>query len=216
MTTLKLTKGDWPNIDILALPQNERAAASYIQVSLHELYRYVEQFAADLALFDESSVLEVRGIKWGTDRRYIAARDGAMAIYNFAKTTETFSPRLKVSPTLSSYVDHQQLRSSCKALGQLFPHFEGIRHSVAHSAELRNERQKHQIRQPVPGLIPGIALGGPNTPIDVRNTLRGRTFMNTFKGKLQTYEMSLDTLAGLKRIKDGIYQAFRHHERKTG
>jgi hypothetical protein len=153
-------------------------------------------------------------MKWGTERRHIAARDGAMAIYDFAKTTETLIPKLKHTPRLSSYVDHQQLRLSRKQLGQLFPHFEGIRHSVAHSAELRSERQKHQVKQSIPGLVQGMALGGPNTPIVVRNALRGQTFMNTFRGKLQTYEMSLDTLAGLRSIKNGIYQGFRHYERK--
>ncbi len=209
---LKPTIGDWPVLDLKALPLKERAAAAHVQVSLHYLFFHARDFAAALALFDEKHVQEARAAvtgktNWGTQHKYIAARDGAMTLYHFGKTADDIGPNLKKSPTLWALVDHRQLKTARKLMRQLFPDFVEIRHSVGHSAELRNEREKHQVKGPFEA-SPAFIVGDSTVPVTIRNHLLGRSFRNTFNGKLRAYEMSADTLKGLESVKDGFYQAF--------
>jgi hypothetical protein len=65
-----------------------------------------------------------------------------------------------------------------------------IRHSVAHSAELP-DKDKHSVPGPVE-LVPGFVVGSATIPVVIRSGLNGRKFQNTFEGKLQSYEISVD------------------------
>jgi hypothetical protein len=214
---LKLVIGDWPDLGANTLPQGERSAGNEIQQSLRDLSSYASDFGAALRLFNESSNEDALAIITNTTndgraRMQIAARDGAMTIWNFAKSLDGITGRVFAKcPMLSQHVDHRQLRSVRKLLRQTFPDFVSIRHSVAHAAELREDAEKHKIEETVGEIFPTLhphALGTVRTKVLIRNSLQGRSFRNTFDGRLCTYEVSTDTLASLNRIKEAAYAAF--------
>jgi hypothetical protein len=214
---LKPVIGDWPNLGANTLPESERHAGNEIQQSLRELSSYASDFGAALRLFDESFNEYARATITNTTndgraRMHIAARDGAMTIWNFAKTLEGVTGRVfTICPTLSQHVDHRQLRSARELLCQSFPHFALIRHSVAHAAEGKEETAKHKIEGIVGDAFPTLqahTLGSVRTKILIRNSLQGRKFLNTVDGQLRAYEVSTDSLASLNRIKEAAYAAF--------
>jgi hypothetical protein len=216
---LKLVIGDWPDLGANTLPQSERRVGNEIQQSLHALSSYSNDFGAAVRLFDESFNDYARATITNTTndglaRMHIAARDGAVTIWNFAKTVEGIGRRVfKECPTLARYVDRTQLRSANKLLRQLFPDFAPIRHSVTHAEELREKAAEHQINAIVGEVFPTLQahpLGTVQTKILVRNSLQGRRFQNTFEGQLRAYEVSSDSFVGLNKIKAATYAAFAH------
>ncbi|MEH2569628.1 hypothetical protein [Bradyrhizobium sp. AZCC 2289] len=216
---LKPVVRDWPDLGANTLPLSERRVGNEIQQSLHALSSYASDFGAALRLFDESFNEYARATITNTTndglaRMYIAARDGAVTIWNFAKTLEGISRRVfKDCPTLARHVDRTQLRSANKLLRQLFPDYAPIRHSVAHAEELRENAAEHKVDGIVGEVFPTLEshpLGALHTEILVRNSLQGRTFRNTFEGQLRAYEISSDSLGGLNKIKEATYAAFAH------
>jgi hypothetical protein len=215
---LKRVVGDWPDLGANTLPQNERRAANEIQQSLRGLSSYAADFGAAVRLFDESFIEHARATVTNTTndghaRMLIAARDGAMTIWNFGKTLdEGLTGRIfNECPTLSQHVDHKQLRSARKLLVQSFPDFVPIRHSVAHAAERKNKAANHMIEETVRNVFPALqdhAVGSVKTKILIRNGLQGRKFLNTFEGQLRTYEVTTDTVDKLNGIKGAAYAAF--------
>jgi hypothetical protein len=118
MFGLKPAVGDWPDLNTKVLPEGARRAASGIQQSLHALSSYSEDFGVALRLFDESfNAYAAASITSTTNdgerRMYIAARDGAVTIFNFSRTVESIKgSAFSDCPTLSMHVDHEQLRST--------------------------------------------------------------------------------------------------------
>ena len=211
--------GDWPDLGANTLPLSERRAGNEIQQSLHALSSYSNDFGAAVRLFDESFNDYARATITNTTddglaRMHIAARDGAVTIWNFAKTVEGIGRRVfKECPTLARHVDRTQLRSANKLLRQSFPDFAPIRHSVTHAEELREKAAEHQIDGIVGEVFPTLQahpLGTVQTKILVRNSLQGCRFQNTFEGQLRAYEVSSDSLVGLNKIKEAAYAAFAH------
>lgn len=215
---LKPIVGDWPDLGANALPQSERPAANEIQQSLHALSGYTDDFGATLRLFDESLhayalATVTKTTNDGQARMHIAARDGAMTIFNFARTVEGIHGKNAFTncPTLSTYVDREQLRSARKLLNQSFPDFVPIRHSVAHAAELREETEKHHAEAVVGDIFPtlrGTPLANIRTKMMLRGALQDRNFICTFEGKVRTYEVSANTFSALKKIKEQVFAAF--------
>ncbi|PDT76991.1 hypothetical protein [Bradyrhizobium sp. C9] len=214
---LKRVVGDWPELGANSLPEHERRAGNDVQQTLRALSSYASDFGAAVRLFDESFNEYARATITNTTsdglaRMHIAARDGAVTIWNFAKALEsTARPIFTECPTLAQYVDRKQLKAANKLLRQLFPDFAEIRHSVGHAQELREEATKHQVDGTVGEMFPTLhahPLATVQTKILIRNSLHGRTFRNTFEGRLRTYEVSSDSVAGLNRIKDAAYAAF--------
>jgi hypothetical protein len=133
-----------------------------------------------------------------------------MSIYHFGKAVENISASLRECPTIRGRVDHVSRRTTLKKLRALFPEFEDMRHSVAHAGELMEDAdtaERHSIQGP---LSHGRIEIGPGKVI-LRNCFTGSTgreFMNTFEGKIQTYEISSTTHAALTKIMNEFYSAF--------
>jgi hypothetical protein len=114
--------GDWPDLGANTLPLSERRAGNEIQQSLHALSSYSNDFGAAVRLFDESFNDYARATITNTTndglaRMHIAARDGAVTIWNFARTVEGIGRRaFKECPTLARYVDRTQLRSAAASI----------------------------------------------------------------------------------------------------
>jgi hypothetical protein len=108
------------------VPDNERQAVRHLYGLLFLLGWYEQQFRHALALFDACENRVPTDIppkfdppkypiiedQWHTLEAWkaMAARDGAMAIYNFGQALAAISPRLHDCPTIStSVVDHPAL-----------------------------------------------------------------------------------------------------------
>ena len=81
---------DWPTIDVKSLPLNERRAAHHLQDVLIHFSYYYHDFRAAVELYDHSHKESVRASlanaeSWAQDWKNLAARDGAMSIYNFGE-----------------------------------------------------------------------------------------------------------------------------------
>ncbi|MBR0869031.1 hypothetical protein JQ633_01575 [Bradyrhizobium tropiciagri] len=170
------------------------------------LSAYSSDFGVALRLFDESfNAYAVASITHtpsdGQTRLFIAARDGAVTIYNFARTVEGLKGTPFVGcPTVSAHVDHDQLRVSRKLLRDGFPDFAPIRHAVSHAAELREEGTKHQAEAVIGDVFPVLQAtpwGNMRTKMTLRGVLQDRKFISTFDGRFRTYDVTADTLTRL-------------------
>jgi hypothetical protein len=225
--TPKARSRDWPpQIHVLGLPETERRAASQIQMQLHDLVAKGRDFAAALALFDYSFkqvILQHTPYPHDPDNKswvhawqYIAARDGAVTIYNFGKAFELISHNFVKCPTVVSLVDRESLKTARRRMRELFPRYEAIRHAIAHSAELMNQEsssKKHSISGPFELARGLVAPAG--TTVMISGTLKDREFISTVKGQLQSYEISKATLDGLTDVRIDIYTAFLPVEAET-
>lgn len=215
-----------PHIHVLGLPENERRAASQIQMQLHDLAAKGRDFEAAVALFQHSMLapaLKRAGVPinpdttpWARYWPYIAARDGAMTIYHFGMAIQLISRNFATCPTLLSLVDRKYLRMARRRMNEVFPRFEIIRHAVAHSTEIMNQQSihgTHSISGPYE-IAPGINVG-PDISLMLGGTLKNQEFLWTVDGKLQSYEISKATLDGMTDVRIDIYAAFSPAESKT-
>lgn len=204
---------DWPTLDVKSLPQTERKAGHNLQGLLFHLAFYHHDFCAAVELFDHARLESGRAAlmgkdSWAEDWRTIAARDGAMTIFNFGEALDAIS--FQELPTLRRQTDHDRLRQARKLMKTHFPNRVYIRHSVGHSAQMTRsvpEMEKHSVRGPYE-IFTGAPLGDNRTLVNIRNSLRDRTFINTYEGKIFSYEISTETIKDLNEIRFMTYSAF--------
>jgi hypothetical protein len=124
---------DWPpHFNLNGLPEAERRIARNLLSSLPSLRGFENDFRIALELFDYSDRHQ-KG--W----HFIAARDGAMTIFHFAKVLENMMASIGQCPTILALVDRDKFKKVRKNLRELFPRFEAVRHSVAHAGELMKD-----------------------------------------------------------------------------
>ncbi|MGH6854255.1 MAG: hypothetical protein ACREDN_02425 [Aestuariivirga sp.] len=216
-----------PTIHVFGLPKAERKSAAHIQMLLRQLGQYNREFAASVELFNHSigqmAAATVSAIPraptwdWLDDWMHIAARDGAMTIFHFGRTVELTRAYLPKCPTVLSLIDQVALRESGKLLRVHFPHFEAVRHSVGHAAELmgtEKNRDSNSVSGPY-DVLPNLRLGDHRTKVLLRNTLKGNRLLNTFKGKTCEYEISARTIKKLSDVRLAFYSAFLDVEKET-
>jgi hypothetical protein len=195
-----------PEISTKDIPAQEHAAIAHLNDALGQFSSHVQQFDAALKLFDFCQVELSKSNSGGSlnpcfQWQFIAARDGAMAIFHFGKAMEHIAAFLWKCPTVLGKIDKKQCRAARKALGGLVPGFEAVRHSVAHAGELMKDEETsdlHSVSIPQ-RLVEKMVL---------TNCLQGRLFQNTYEGKIQEYEISHKTLDGLIAIRNDFYSAF--------
>jgi hypothetical protein len=215
---------DWPTIDIKAIPQSERRHIQNLQMLIHRLAGHAHDFVAAIELHNESIAYAIRTAitrgsreSWGGNWMNIAARDGAITIYNFGQTIEAIRSNMRDCPTIMPLIDSRALRTASTLMRKAFPGYEQIRHSVGHAAEFSQSAdlmKKHSVAGPYE-IMPGPPIGQASTRVNIRNSLRGKTFTMTHGGKLYSYNLDRDSLEKLNRIKDVVYSAFRDVETKT-
>jgi hypothetical protein len=140
----------------------------------------------------------------------VAARDGAITVFNFGKSIEIIIANTSRCETLMGKIDHEQLRTAGRLLRQHFPRFEGIRHSITHMAEFHSSVAKirsHRVTKHPQGdpLIDKVLSMGPLFP---GGDLFGQTFIAAHDGKALSYELNSASLAALRSIMDAAYRPF--------
>jgi hypothetical protein len=140
--------------------------------------------------------------------RLIAARDGAMSIYHFAKAMDGANTWAFRSQSFAAKIDKGRLCDAFKLLRTYFAKFEAVRHAVAHAADVTKNPKwlsEHTLKGPFKN--PAIILDDTST-VTIKNTILNDVFMSTFNNELQEYEVSIKTLNSLNEIKNTFYEAF--------
>jgi len=143
-----------------------------------------------------SAVWDVRAQRQIYDRwHFIAARDGAVTIFNFGRSMEGIRASLRKCPSLNAIIDQDALSASTRMLRDRFPRFDGMRHTVAHAAEFSHTEEARADH----------AAGN----LFISSSLFGREFTATFDGKVVSYEISMDSFEVLKAVALMFISAFR-------
>jgi hypothetical protein len=212
-----------PNLDWKALPQDEQDAGHHLAQAFQGLEDFTISFmaAAELfevnlydSLFQPDGAYKKRALSW----MWVACRDGAMSIYHFGKALEGIMSYLGQCPTVLEMTDRKLVRVARKRLRELFPNFEAVRHAVAHAGELMNDpetKRRHAVKADNLKLLEGLSVQSDSlniAQVNIVQVLSGRKFTNTFEGKVQSYEISRETLDALIDVKRIFYSAFREAE----
>lgn len=170
-----------------------------------------EQFDRKRSSFDRAGVDQSRlFLAW----KFIAARDGALSIYNFAKIMEAIRSSMNEVPTIRAIVDHAAIRLAVKKFESKLPDFEGVRHSVAHSAEFVNSQEAIQ-RNAFSGTLTAGPVQGIFKSLTIHNSLVNSKFTTSLEGRLISYDVSQATLDVLNSAKRDFYAVFAPVETAT-
>lgn len=212
-----------PSIPVDSLPEDEKGYAEAINGLLQNLTTYTKDFEAALSLLYQAhkwSKEEMERTRATTlpdrslsdslrDWMMLAARDGAMTVWHFGQSKNWINKNLYKCPTLVPKVPTVLLGEGHDLFKQAFPHWENLRHAVAHHAELLKNpaaRKKTMITTGYDG--PGITIPG-GGELYLGRMLMGHRFMNTHEGKVVHYDLSPESLDALKASKAKFWEAFR-------
>ncbi len=205
MTSAPSPGPDWPPwLNVESLPRTEIEIAINISTRLLSFNGYLQAFRSAVQLFDFCQT--EYGRKIGGGWQTIAGRDGANTLWHVGKSMETIRARLQKTacPTLVSLVDFSQTREAIRQFKAAFPEFYGLRIALAHSGEISADMH-HGVSGPLSKL--GITFNAGSTTF-FENCFVGRSFAATFEGKLLSYDISMDSLNQLDRIKKIFFSAF--------
>jgi len=139
---------------------------------------------------------------------FIAARDGAMSIYHFAKAMDGANTWAFRSKCFAAKIDKSGLSDAFKLLRTHFPKFEAVRNAVAHAADVtKNPKWLSEHILMGPFEKPLLKLDDTSKAM-IKNTIFNDVFMSTFDSAIQEYEVSIKTLNALIEIKNTFYKAF--------
>jgi hypothetical protein len=231
---------NFSHIDYNDLPENEHDMARHIQGQLSDLESYIQKFKAAIDLFDYCDLklneydVEHRkrkaenhtaGREWRKATRHLwenylnwkhlATRDGAMTIFHFAKTLIAAKAIFGKAPTLKSKINLDASKKSGRLFNTYFPDFETIRHTIAHTAELKESLEKRDNSAINSGFQQGGLTIAEGTNTLVSGVIGGRTFSSSIDGKMVSYDLSNETLAKLKEVQDQFLIAFENLDGRT-
>lgn len=127
----------------------------------------------------------------------IAARDGAISIFNVIEAMNGIKSSVFACPSIRALVDRGAFGEAERILEGRFPDYVSIRHAVAHAGEFlsrEKERRKHSVSA---GLDDGRFKPAGAT-LFVGPSLNGREFAVTARGKLLKYEVSPESFEHIK------------------
>jgi hypothetical protein len=140
-----------------------------------------------------------------------------MVVFHFGNTMEGIKALAHATPSLSSVVDRETLRSATKLFSQHFRHCESARHAIAHSGELKvNPASWNENAARVASLEKseksGLQIGGRiirhGGLVWVEDYFVDRTLHNTYNGHVISFEISEDTVQKLTEVRDEFYRSF--------
>lgn len=226
-----------PKIQIfyMALPEVEQPHAAAINGNLITIFAAYDRFHACLRLFDFAGV-DVERIrqqfKLG-DRpaeyhiaqswQQIAARDGAMTLWDIAEAINLIRTNLDKCPNLNAMVVRNELEIAIRQFYTSFPDVRKIRDAFAHASKFSGtdfDLNRHSLRGPLDQN--GIRLG--ETATLYLTGIIGRSAAISSFGHLLKYDISNESLQKIEEVYRSLISVFtRAHEttyadylRKTG
>jgi hypothetical protein len=198
-------------------PEKEHVVALHFNLISLETFR--DNFADDLALLDFCSrnarALSTEDPTRVGDKhrmlmswREIAGRDGAMTIWDFARTTHLISTNLEKCPTLKPMVVRKNIESALAEFQRCFPHAKTIRHAAAHPADIFGTARDRQ-RNAFSGPYRDDKIQIDDSREIVLSGVRGRKVTVTIGGNIINYELSQASLDIIEDVKNRILEEFR-------
>lgn len=191
------------------LPEQERNAARVIGSNLSMLDFQVDAFFAALSLFDHCMTLSAPPDHPARAWMHVAARDGAMSIYHAQIALDGVRVCLRQCPTFDQHVDKTALRLAGRALSEHFGGLDKLRDSIAHISEQHHSPERHAKN----ALFGEHASGtffrqSPQTNgTTITAALKGRTFINSWRGQLYSYDLSSKSYGHLVEARTQTYRA---------
>ncbi|HEY8066660.1 MAG TPA: hypothetical protein VIF40_18325 [Methylosinus sp.] len=194
------------------LPESERDEAFALQRNVASLTGIYDSFEAAVTLFEDcsgppprldgdESRIDMKKHNLHKNWRFIAAKSGAMSIYEFYQIIHSINKSIKKCPTLAPLVDINERKKSAKLFDDAFPKFGGIRNSLAHGAEATSDNEKI-LRH---ALMP---FGGELT-ILMNSAIIGNEFCITVDGTILGYLVSRESVDKLKAALDALLKALQ-------
>jgi len=208
-----------PVLRIAALPPDERGEAQVIADALIGLDNFAKNFWAALSLFTYASseyrkadLLPEDGREWVMSLYFswlfVAGRDGAMTVFHLVKSIEVIQDRLHCCPTLAAEIDLLALRKVRKTFQRSFKDWEGVRHTVGHSADLKNTAARRAVHSVKTG-IPGIIELRDGASLILNGCFVGDEFMSTFEGRQVSYALTAESHRVICKMVDDVYAIFQ-------
>ena len=192
-------------------PEGSKDEFTSLFFTLGAAKSYVAAFEAALDLFGSTQASASATSDRAEARRYrafafIAARDGAMSLYHYSKVAEHCGTLGNKLAEQSVYFDRRTFKVAKLKFRQAFPHVVNIRNAVGHSAEITGEEHdRHVIKTEVEK--GGFVKKG-SGQLFIMNSLSGSEFINTYMGKLISYNINLESLTTLVECCRGLFAAF--------
>lgn len=203
-----------PRFDFHTLQEGERLCATALSLNLSRLKSLCDQLQSSNDLFDHTSRLLSRPsflereAAWRQFGRWqnIAARNGALVIYDFSQVSQAIGALAAKCPTLFGKLDRDSAKKANTMFNRAFPDFGAVRQAAAHAgehgaypADLENDIARDGID------IQGI---NSNVPTMVSGTLFNRTYAWTINGRTVSYELSQATVDALESITRARFAQF--------
>jgi len=184
-----------PRIDDSTFVESDRQQVDSILILLDLLNSFVDDFRADLELFNHAETDLVSLGHWSR----IACRDAAFAILNFQDALDQIKHALKCCAPLKTIERERALRAVIGRFGAAFPDAKPIRnvtaHPVSHIGTPKN-RKDNKLR--------GSALL-------IHNSRINRTVSHSKNGRLISFDMTDQTLETLGRIQAAAFKVFQEN-----
>lgn len=198
------------------LPEEERETASAILTNLFALEWIVNQFEAALKLYDftdtetilandprakkfERPLARVDHNRLMAAWARMAARSGAMTIYELYQMGQVIDKLTANCPSLSQMVDSDARKRSTKLFKTSFPSFAPVRNFAAHGSEMTAHPEDVELHAATDLDIPGLRVEN-GASVMVSGALFGRRFTSTYEGREVAYELTQQTLAILREV----------------
>jgi hypothetical protein len=207
-----------PDVDRSRIPTDQMPQFLHIITLLAELGRYERHFLLAVYLHEYSAqaareITDFATLEhslWTTGGwQMMAGRDGALTIFHFARALDGLQNGLKGCPALNADVAHQSIRNARKIFESAFPGYIAIRNVIAHVADFSKKletKTAHAVKGPFKEKWFASAdqqgltwLGG---------NMNGNTYAVTYEGQAYTYDLSIQSAAKIRSIKERIYSAF--------
>jgi len=134
--------------------------------------------------------------KW----QQMAARIGAITIYEFYQICQGIDKMVTTCPTLDALVDKTARKDASKLFNEKFPNFADTRHFAAHGVEMTRFRNDIDRNSTLDPLFIGSTKLVNNGRMSIYGCLFNIEYINTHNGKIIKYVISQETFVDLVQV----------------
>jgi hypothetical protein len=138
----------------------------------------------------------------------IAARDGAITIYNFSESIKGIRSGALANKSIKNLVDWPTYEQARDKFRESFPTARNLRHAVSHAAEMMSS-SKQRGRNIVRKDFQGHGFRTEDSTFHVSQGIHGTTFFSSHANSVGSYEVTEETLKTLQSVRDGILKSFQ-------
>ncbi len=221
-----LLAGDYsviPRFDRRRIALAENSVAFHVEGALSELQSYTSDLESAVELFRFArQQLDVRprtkvesgsfGAKDDAETlirrwQFIAADSAAMSVWHFGECLKGIKSSIRLdAPALNSKVNWEIMREATNLYKSHFPHSEGLRHAVAHRANLTETRKaakENAVKKPLNQFGINSAHGAM-----LKSNLRDNTLFYSIGGEIRSLDVTRQSVTKLVAVRDKFYMAF--------